>query len=178
MRQFSNAEELQNHYRAVKTRLGMSRRPPVVTIAAIQNKSRELVLQAKRDAEELAKAIEKARLDAMTQEPSRMKRIMRVTCNYFGISYSDMISQSRSSPNVYCRQIAMYLCRERLASQGSEIGSYPQIGKAFNGRDHSTVLHAHLKIEKQVEWDATLRRHLNEIHKELNKIEGASKNDR
>ncbi|MNS82672.1 Chromosomal replication initiator protein DnaA [compost metagenome] len=54
------------------------------------------------------------------------------------------MSAKRSADITYPRQIAMYLCRE-VADL-----SYPKIGDSFGGRDHSTVMHACNKIDKEI----------------------------
>lgn len=66
--------------------------------------------------------------------------IMAQTAAYFGFTVEQLASAERSRPLVEARQSAMYLCRELTNL------SLPQIGEAFGGRDHSTVLHAHKKI--------------------------------
>lgn len=66
--------------------------------------------------------------------------IIAQTAAYFGFTVEQLLSTERARPLVEARQSAMYLCRE-LTSM-----SLPQIGEAFGGRDHSTVLHAHKKI--------------------------------
>jgi len=59
---------------------------------------------------------------------------------YFGFSIEELCSPSRSRQLTTARQIAMYLIRELTAL------SLPNIGKAFGGRDHTTVIHANKKI--------------------------------
>lgn len=66
--------------------------------------------------------------------------IMAQTAAYFSYTVEQLASAERSRPLVEARQSAMYLCRELTNL------SLPQIGEAFGGRDHSTVLHAHKKI--------------------------------
>ena len=56
----------------------------------------------------------------------------------------DLSSAQRSNDIAFPRQIAMYLCRD-VANM-----SYPKIGDDFGNRDHSTVMHACKKIEKEV----------------------------
>ena len=71
--------------------------------------------------------------------------IQEVVCKYFDISLEDIISAKRSSEITFPRQIAMYICRN-VANI-----SLPSIGDSFGGRDHSTVIHACNKIEKEIE---------------------------
>ena len=70
--------------------------------------------------------------------------IQEVVSNYFKIDKRDLVSAKKSNDIAYPRQIAMYLCRT--------VGqmSFPRIGNDFGGRDHTTVMHAYKKIEKEV----------------------------
>ena len=70
--------------------------------------------------------------------------IKETVAKYFSIEKDDLSGNKRSNDIAFPRQIAMYLCRE-VANM-----SYPQIGIDFGGRDHSTVMHACKKIEKEV----------------------------
>ena len=77
-------------------------------------------------------------------EKNDIHRIQKIVSEYFQISVEDIRSKKRSSNISFPRQIAMYLCRE-VANM-----SYPKIGEDFGNRDHSTVMHACKKIEKEV----------------------------
>ncbi|KQY55923.1 chromosomal replication initiation protein [Aeromicrobium sp. Root495] len=68
--------------------------------------------------------------------------IMAQTAAYSEFTIDELCSTSRSRDLVLARQIAMYLCRELTPM------SLPDIGKAFGGRDHTTVMHAERKIRK------------------------------
>ena len=70
--------------------------------------------------------------------------IQEIVAKYFNIDKKDLISTKKSNDIAYPRQIAMYLCRT--------IGqmSFPKIGSEFGNRDHTTVMHAFNKIEKEV----------------------------
>lgn len=70
--------------------------------------------------------------------------IKETVAKYFSINKDDLSGNKRSNDIAFPRQIAMYLCRE-IANM-----SYPQIGIDFGGRDHSTVMHACRKIEKEI----------------------------
>ena len=83
--------------------------------------------------------------------------IQHEVCRYFGLSKSDLIGSSRSKAFAYPRQIAMYLCRE-LTDE-----SLPKIGRAFGGRDHSTVMHATSKIAKLINTDRDVFNQIHEI---------------
>ena len=81
--------------------------------------------------------------------------IQHEVCRYFGVSKADLVGQSRTKGFAYPRQVAMYLSRE-LTDE-----SLPKIGKAFGGRDHSTVMHATAKISRLINSD---RDAFNQIH--------------
>jgi chromosomal replication initiator protein len=66
--------------------------------------------------------------------------IMEEVAGYFSLTVDDLCSPSRNRQLVTARQIAMYLVREMTDL------SLPRIGKAFGGRDHTTVMHANSKI--------------------------------
>ncbi|MGH9244921.1 MAG: chromosomal replication initiator protein DnaA [Acidimicrobiales bacterium] len=70
--------------------------------------------------------------------------ILEATSRMFGFAVDELLSKSRSRPLVTSRQIAMYVCRELTDL------SFPQIAKAFNKGDHTTVMHAVQKIENQM----------------------------
>ncbi len=67
---------------------------------------------------------------------------------HFKIRISDMSSARRSRAVARPRQVAMYLSKQ-LTSR-----SLPEIGRAFGGRDHTTVMHAVRKIEELVKLDS------------------------
>ena len=80
---------------------------------------------------------------------------------FFNISVDDLMSKKRTKELVFPRQIAMYLCRTLTEM------SYPDIGKAFNGKDHTTVMHACEQISKQVETNPDLQRTMDEIKRNI-----------
>jgi chromosomal replication initiator protein len=79
--------------------------------------------------------------DGRDQEVS-VQLIMDEVAAYFSLTVEDLCSPSRSRQLVTARQIAMYLTRELTEM------SLPRIGKAFGGRDHTTVMHAKSKIAR------------------------------
>jgi chromosomal replication initiator protein len=72
------------------------------------------------------------------------ERIVEASSKMFGLSEAELLSSSRTRPLVLARQIAMYVCRENTDL------SFPQIAKAFGKSDHTTVIHAVQKIERQM----------------------------
>jgi chromosomal replication initiator protein len=64
---------------------------------------------------------------------------------------ADLKSKRRTKTVVFPRQVAMYLCRTLTNS------SFPEIGRQFGGKDHSTVIHAVRLITEQIERDHQTR---------------------
>ncbi len=76
-----------------------------------------------------------------------IENIQKTVAGYYKIRVSDMHSKRRTRSVTRPRQLAMALCKE-LTNH-----SYPEIGDAFGGRDHTTILHACRKIEELKEED-------------------------
>jgi len=76
-----------------------------------------------------------------------IENIQKTVSSYYKIRVSDMHSKRRTRSVTRPRQLAMALCKE-LTNH-----SYPEIGDAFGGRDHTTILHACRKIEELKESD-------------------------
>ena len=87
--------------------------------------------------------------------------IIQVVCKFFNIKVSDVLSEKRSNNVAYPRQIAMYLCRELINM------TFPNIGKDFGGRDHSTVLHAYSKISDEYANNEETKSLIDDIKKSL-----------
>jgi len=87
-----------------------------------------------------------------TREPKRVKieDIQKLVATRYNVSRADILSERRTAAVVKPRQIAMYLSKQLT------LRSLPEIGRRFGGRDHTTVLHAVRKIEKQVGEDRSL----------------------
>ena len=86
-----------------------------------------------------------------------IESIQKKVSSYYNLSLSDMSSSRRSINIARPRQIAMFLCKE-LTSY-----SYPEIGRAFGGKDHTTVIHAVKKIESMLEIDPKLKKQIFEL---------------
>lgn len=87
--------------------------------------------------------------------------IIDQVADYFRLSSDDLLSRTRKQAVAEARQIAMYLCRE-LTDE-----SYAHIGSRFGGRDHSTVIHAHRKIDEALESDTGLRDDISSLESRL-----------
>lgn len=89
--------------------------------------------------------------------------IQKTVADYFKIKVADLFSSKRSRQIVRPRQVAMWLSKN-LTSQ-----SYPAIGEAFGGRDHTTVLHAVRTIESLKSKDNELN---HDVHVLLQVLKG------
>jgi chromosomal replication initiator protein len=76
--------------------------------------------------------------------------IQKFVSERYGLPRTDLLSQRRSPSIVRPRQIAMYL--SKVLTQRS----MPEIGRRFGGRDHTTVLHAVRRIEKEITTNPSL----------------------
>lgn len=98
----------------------------------------------------MAKEILKNILIEKNKEIS-IEEIQKNVAAYFSVKVSDLKSAKRLKALVIPRQIAMYISRQLTSC------SYPEIGDKFGGKDHSTIIHAIKKIEKQLEDDYQLK---------------------
>ena len=76
-----------------------------------------------------------------------VREIQEQTAEAFGISVEALLSSSRAGNLAWPRQVAMYLARE-LTDQ-----TLPAIGRAFGGRNHTTVLHAYKRTAERIAGD-------------------------
>lgn len=83
--------------------------------------------------------------DGHTPQPLSLDLIKAEVAKHYGLEPDQLDSKARDKRTTQVRQIAMYLARELTGS------SYPAIGQAFGGRDHSTVVHACHRAENLLE---------------------------
>jgi chromosomal replication initiator protein len=83
--------------------------------------------------------------------------IQQVVAKEWGVTVDGLRSKTRTKTLTIPRQIAMYLARELLATQLVEIGN------AFGGRDHSTVIHSIDKVQEAVTHDSELKSRINRL---------------
>ena len=79
----------------------------------------------------------------------------------FHVKIADLKSRRRSKTLVHPRQIAMYLCRELTDS------SYPEIGRQFGGKDHTTIIHACKQVIKAKDNDSVLSATLDSLKEQI-----------
>ena len=92
--------------------------------------------------------------DILGTEESRAvpSEILKLVAAHYGLRVSDMKAKSNAKPIAFPRQVAMYLCRKLTGL------SYPEIGRLFNDKHHSTVMHSVEKIERLAEDDPNFRK--------------------
>ena len=87
--------------------------------------------------------------------------IIKATCRHYDVKVGDVKGKGRARAIALPRQVAMYLCRKHTSA------SYPDIGNAFGGKDHTTAMHAFRTISTRLEEDPDLRRTVETIEQGL-----------
>jgi chromosomal replication initiator protein len=125
----------------------------VATYARLMNKPLDV-----RVAENLIRDI----LQEESQNQITIERVQKKVTEYFDLRMSDMLSRRRPNNIAFPRQIAMYLSRILTCQPLKEIG------EAFGGRDHGTVIHACKTVENIMEQDESVRRNVEYLTRQLN----------
>lgn len=92
-----------------------------------------------------------------------IEKIQRKVAEYFNIKPSDIIGKNRSRSIARPRQIAMYLSRKLTQH------SFPEIGTFFGNKDHTTVLFAFNKINKEIQKDTKVKSVVDQIAESFSK---------
>jgi chromosomal replication initiator protein len=92
-----------------------------------------------------------------------MQQIQKLVASTYKLSVDELLSKNNARHISHPRQVAMYLCKQLTKH------SYPEIGRAFGGKHHTTVIHSVEKIESLVTSDGTLQRLISEITESLQK---------
>jgi chromosomal replication initiator protein len=135
----SNIRELEGHLNKIAAFASMIGRP--ITI--------ELVKEALKDV--LSKE----------DKPINSTEILRVVAAHYGLKVSDLKQKSNAKTIAFPRQVAMYLCKELTDL------SYPEIGKVFADKHHSTVMYSVQQIKKMIEADAQFARTVDGLAKQF-----------
>jgi len=91
----------------------------------------------------------------------RPKLLIKTVANFYGIPLEKMLGNSRKREVVVPRQVAMYLMREEIDS------SFPAIGERIGERDHTTAMHAHKKITKEIKKEGRIKQEVDLIKQRL-----------
>lgn len=94
-------------------------------------------------------------------DPTSVADIQRAVCVHFRLSNAELLSKDRHKSVAFARQVAMYLCRQRLKC------SFPELGRAFGNRDHTTVISAVRRVEALRQTDPKVAAHLEAIEHKL-----------
>lgn len=89
------------------------------------------------------------------------KRIINVVADYYNLTPTQLAGKNRTSQVSLARHIAMYLMRDLLDIP------FSKIGKAFGGKDHSTVMNAIQKVEKMSKTDSGFKKVLDDLNARL-----------
>jgi chromosomal replication initiator protein len=90
--------------------------------------------------------------------------IIKVVGAKLDVKTSDIKSRKKNKNIAAGRQICMYLARKFTNS------SFPDIGDKIGGRDHSTVIYACNKVEKQIETDVKMKKIVNDLEEAINNM--------
>ena len=90
-----------------------------------------------------------------------IERIQLQASEFFGVRLADMRSRNRTKAVAFPRQVAMYLARQLTHASLSEVG------RAFGGKDHTTVLHAVEKVEALIQKDPAFKKTLDALTRGL-----------
>src|SRR5690349_5907105 len=92
-----------------------------------------------------------------------IQQIQKLVSSTYKLTIDELVSKNNARNISHPRQIAMYLCKHLTKH------SYPEIGRAFGGKHHTTVIHSVEKIEALVGTDSTLQRLISELSESLQK---------
>jgi len=103
-------------------------------------------------------------LSHITSKPNKpisYKKIFKTVSDFYEIEEKSLLGKNRKREIVLPRQIAMFLMRSELKA------SYPFIGERFGGKDHTTVMYACAKIEKEVNTNHNLEQEIGLIKQQI-----------
>ena len=109
-------------------------------------------------------AVERLLSDLFQEEAAAkvtVNQIQNKVSDYYKIRFSELVGRRRTSAIVFPRQVAMYISRTLTSDP------LKSIGEAFGGRDHGTVIHACKQVENMMEQDATVKRAVDYLIKQL-----------
>ena len=101
-------------------------------------------------------------IEPVKKKELTVSNIKKCVADYYNLSVAQINSKTRTSNIIVARHIAMYLVRELIQDI-----SFIQIGNEFGGRDHSTVMKACDKVQKNIDKDINYRKAIAEIKDKL-----------
>ena len=100
--------------------------------------------------------------DIMLSDAS-IEDVMVAVCEHFELRMNDLRGKDRRKTVAMARHVAMYLCKHRMRYAPS----FPEVGRAFGNRDHTTVMSAVRKIETQRLADPRVEREVSALETTL-----------
>jgi len=162
-RQFKSSFDMLASAKAVRNRLWTKPKPvvsPVIT-APVQKQKSEIVWLYDQN-EHVVAYYRHATNSNWVASAISVEKIIKKVSAYFDISEIDLKSARRTRSIARPRQVAMYL------SKVLTMRSLPEIGRRFNGRDHTTVLHSIRTITELKETDPVIAKAITELTKMIN----------
>lgn len=95
-------------------------------------------------------------------KPVTLENVQRAVAEHFDVRIADLRGSSRQRQIVYPRQLAMYLCKDLIPSL-----SLSDVGEAFGGKDHTTVLYSCEKVNEEAKRNSEMRRTLEMLKKKI-----------
>lgn len=138
----SNIRELEGCYIGLIARHTLDQRPIDIPLAEIV--LRNVILSEKKNI--------------------TIEQIQKIVAEHFKISENSLRAKTRKKEIVIPRQIAMFLAKEFTPS------SLKTIGLHFGGRDHSTIIHACRTIEHDMQYDDSLKAHVQKLQKHITHV--------
>ncbi len=135
----ANVRELEGALIRLSAYASLQRRP--LTVAFAEEALRDIIEQRSR---------------AVTVDS-----IIKMVAEHYDVRPGDLRGPRRHRLVSHPRSVAMYLCRKHTQA------SYPQIGRGFGGKDHSTVIAACRKVTRNMEQDGTLRGEVELLERKL-----------
>jgi chromosomal replication initiator protein len=135
----SNVRELEGHLNKIAVFASMVGKP--VTI--------ELTKEALKD------------ILAKEDKPITPTEILRVVATHYGLKVAEIKAKSNAKTIAFPRQVAMYMCKELTDL------SYPEIGKLFNDKHHSTVMYSVQQIKKMIDADQQFARTVDSLARQI-----------
>jgi chromosomal replication initiator protein len=96
-------------------------------------------------------------IEAERPEGLTIEKIAKTVASHYNLTLEEIKSKNNSRAVAFPRQVAMYLCKRMTRH------SFPEIGKEFGGKHHTTVMHSVEKIESLVNSDRNFHKEINEL---------------
>lgn len=94
-----------------------------------------------------------------TEQRLSVDDIVAAVCKHYRVTPKELISGDRHKYFAMARHVAMYLCKRHISK------SFPELGRAFGGRDHTTVMGGVRKVERLIATDDKVRMDVKSIER-------------